>query len=422
MAKYYRSFLQRKKGRSVFRHYSVALPVQFALSVVALLIFAVLKILRPLVCIRIGKLVYTRFGHLAANTELYLRRRAKNKLPPNAWHIFVSGRPANHQLLQMIRRRIPVIKNQTVLWIYDHLRLFTGDYDSLFDLPEPDRFFEVADIPPQLSFTQKEEEMGQRLLEKLGIKRGIPFVCFHVRDKAYLDKMHSYRSRENWAYLDYRDCDLENYLPAVDYLVSLGLYVIRMGYVVEKELKCDNPRIIDYASHYRTDFGDIYLCAKCKFFLSSDGGLSSIPWIFNVPVAYANGVPPLAAAGWLPGDVYITKRIWSRIKKRFLTFPEILQGGIDKWFQSQRYQQAQLEVVQNSADEILSLVKEMNARLDGTWETSPEDEELQQQYRKIFPPGHRNYGNRSRMGAAFLRENRDLLNGAVVETVVGQTQ
>jgi putative glycosyltransferase (TIGR04372 family) len=277
------------------------------------------------------------------------------------------------------------------------------------DLAAPDKFFEVEHVPPQLTFTREEEAKGKQLLAKMGIPPGAPFVCFHVRDRSYLDHAHRYRSRDEWAYQDYRDCDIHNFMPAVEYLASLGVYVIRMGYMVEKRLEGDEPRVIDYASDYRTDFGDIYLSAKCKFFICSDGGMSSIPWIFNVPVAYTNGVPPVAAAGWRKVDVFITKKLWLRNEKRFITYDEILKRGIDKWFRSEKYRQAGIDIVENTQEEILDAVKELNARLDGAWESRAEDEELLRDYWALFPIGHRNYGNHSRLGSEFLRQNQFLI-------------
>ena len=66
--------------------------------------------------------------------------------------------------------------------------------------------------------------------------------------------------------------------------------------------------------------------------------------------------------------------------------------------------------MENTADEILALAAEMNDRLDGRWVTSGEDEELQERYHKLLPPGHHSQGFRSRIGAAFLRQNRELLD------------
>lgn len=391
------------------------LPIKFAFFAIGLIIFLVFKILRPLIKIRVGCLPqYYRIGHLAALTESYLRRYVRNNNKVREWRVFFSGEPANYQLLRMIQRRILVIKNRivyrSVLWIHNNISLFIDDSDFWIDFPGVyDCFYELNHIPPQLAFSFQEEIRGKQLLKDMGIKEGIPFVCFNVRDKAYLDKMLPTKSPGGWSYHNYRDCDIRNYLPAVKYLSSLGIFAIRMGYIVEHALEKGDSRIIDYATHYRTDFGDIYLSAKCKFFLASDGGLSSVPWIFNVPVAYSNAVPAVGMIGWRKPDVFMPKKLWLREKKRFLTFREILKLGADKWGHSHLYEQAGIEIIENTPDEILDLVKEMNARLDGTWITTQEDEELQQRYRAIFPPGHECYGFYSRIGTDFLRKNRELL-------------
>lgn len=399
-----------KTIRKILKLPIILLPIKFVFFMIGLFIFLVLKMLGPLIKIRIGCLRYDRIGHLATNTELYLRRRARINDTVREWHIFVCSKPANHQLLKMIQRRIVVIKNRAISWTYNTVKSFIGDSGLWIHFPEIyDSFYELNNISPQLAFTSQEEIKGKQLLKNMGIEQGSPFVCFHVRDKAYLDKMCPNNSRERWSYHNYRDCDIHNYLPAVEYLASLGIFVIRMGYIVEQVLESDEPRIIDYATRYRTDFGDIYLSAKCKFFLASEGGLSSVPWIFNVPVAYSNGSPPGSIVGWRKPDVFMSKKLWSREKKRFLSFREILACGADKWFKSQLYEQADIEVIENTPDEILGLVKEMNARLDGTWITAEEDEELQERYRTIFPPEHKCYGFYSRISTEFLRQNRELL-------------
>lgn len=397
--------------KSAVRYYGMVLPLKLVCLVSGFVIFGILNMLRRWVKIRVGRLNNNRIGALAVNTELYLRRRSWEKNDKRDLHIFLTGYPTNRQLLTMIKRRLMVIESPPLVRLYDTVQARTKTSDLWIKLASnSNEYDEFNNIRPQLVFTEEEEEKGEQLLIDMGIKPGTPFVCFHSRDKAYLDKLHSYRSRDEWSYHDYRNCDVDNYLPAAQYIASLGLYAIRMGYVVEKILGTIDARVIDYAVNYRSDFGDIYLSAKCKFFLGSEGGLICIPWVFNVPVAYCNGAPPGAAAAWRKTDVFIPKKLWSCEKKRFLTFREIVAGGMDRFFYTQMYEQAGVQVVENSPNEILAVVKELNERLDGTWMTTDEDEELQQRYRAIFQPGTRVYGFPSRVGAEFLRQNRELLD------------
>ncbi len=62
-----------------------------------------------------------------------------------------------------------------------------------------------------------------------------------------------------------------------------------MGAVIKEKIAAANPRIIDYAgSGRRTDFLDVYLGAKCDFFICSETGISIVPEMFRRPAVYTN--------------------------------------------------------------------------------------------------------------------------------------
>ena len=73
-------------------------------------------------------------------------------------------------------------------------------------------------------------------------------------------------------------------------------------------------------------------------------------------------------------------------------------------------------MIENSEEEILDLVMEMNARLDGKWIETPEDIELQRKYQRIYKEWFlkQHYKEstmlRIRIGALFLRKNVFLLD------------
>ena len=115
--------------------------------------------------------------------------------------------------------------------------------------------------------------------------------------------------------------------------------------VSKKPFISDNPRIIDYATKYRTDFGDIFLPAHCKFFLGSTSGIVVAAQIFNIPSARANWVP----LGVLPlgnTDIFIPKKLWVKNLNRFLTLKEIVQSGLHMAFSTEHYHKVGVEVVE----------------------------------------------------------------------------
>lgn len=348
---------------------------------------------------------YDRIGHLAVDTELFLRSNLKNKEKQLnflvGWN--KKGVP-NNQLANMIKRKIKVIENRflnnLISFLYRNMKVlrkcapYHGDDYEVWDK-----------YPPQLSFTIEEEEKGKELLREMNVEPEAKFICFHSRDNAYLEKIYG---QYDWSYHNYRDCSINNYLMAAEFLASKGMYAIRMGEIVKDKLFVNNSKIIDYASNYRSDFGDIYLTAKCKFFLGACDGLFLVSTIFNVPVAIANwvpiGYPPLSAR-----DIFIPKKLWLTKNKRFLTFREIIKMGAHKWLETQLYLDKWIEVIENTPEEILGLAKEMDSRIDGRWVETEEDIELQTKYRQLFTPGIRGYGIKSRIGSKFLKDNRNLL-------------
>ena len=196
--------------------------------------------------------------------------------------------------------------------------------------------------------------------------------------------------------------------PKIELIWASPRELLNIIAVVETALETTSPRVIDYSTEHRTDFLDIYLSGTCKFFLGDTSGIHTVPQALNVPVANANWIPlKFPMVGRL--DLLIPKKLWSIEAKRFLTFREIVGSGIDEWIRSELYSEARIELVQNLPEEILALAREMNDRIDGTWVADSEDEELQERYRRLFPPGHNAHGSPSRIGAEFLRQNRELL-------------
>jgi putative glycosyltransferase (TIGR04372 family) len=193
-----------------------------------------------------------------------------------------------------------------------------------------------------------------------------------------------------------------------EWLASRNIWVLRMGAVVAKPFVSDNPRIIDYASHHRSDFGDIFLLGHCKFFVGDTAGMMDVCQIMHVPVALTNLVP-ITHLYPVPGSMVMVKKYRRVSEKDFIPYREVVEKGYDGFQMSHQYDEVGIELTENTPEEILDMVQELNARIDGTWVTTPEDEELHARFWSIFPPGHPSHGCPARVPIYFLRRNRDLL-------------
>lgn len=369
------------------------------------------RLFRPVVVFRFGPLSTSRIGHFAADTEVYLCEREAGLLGRRTLDIFYHGSPvSNRQLKKMWDRRLRVSALANRL---DQLNkwLPRGEAHRIPWRSNQDRDVHglLDRTQPHLEFTSQEERWGVEQLEQMGIGPDTPFVCFHSRDSAYLDTVLQPPLSDSWRRHDYRDSDVQNYLPAAEELARRGYFAVRVGAVVKKPLETTNPAIIDYTSMHRTDFLDIYLGAKCTFYVGSGDGLAAIPMVFRRPIVWINYVPFEFAHTWSSQELFIPKKYWLHDEQRFMSFREILESGVGRFTRAYQYDDAGIDLVENTPQEISAAVMEMDGRVKNAWHTTGEDEDLQQQFWSLFDISDLNREFRSRIGADFLRENRHWL-------------
>ena len=334
-----------------------------------------------------------RIGHLAMNTELFLRRVNAGFLDGALIRLLdhETGRfVANRQLYEMIIRKHSVfeITQDTYLKL-----LKEGHEDGGVLHSGSNEFSEFNTIPPQLEFLSEEHAKGKKILEELGIYDK-EYVCMHNRTSDYLAEALPFF---NYRYHDYRDCSIENYMMAAEWLTNQGIYVVRMGQITSDSMVTDNPMIIDYTNDRRTDFGDIYLPAHCKFFLGNTAGIWLIATIFGRNNASANFVP-FDMTPLLRGDLFIYKNI-------NLSFNEQLELDIYS------FENNDIPVTENSPEQILSLAMEMTFRLAKVYDEKPYVSELRSKFRSLWTPKMRCFGTVAEIGDQFIVEKQSLLLG-----------
>tara|TARA_B100001964_G_scaffold240658_1_gene310968 strand:+ start:582 stop:1808 length:1227 start_codon:yes stop_codon:yes gene_type:complete len=397
------------------------------LKIISWLTNSLLLLLRKFVEIRIGLIPYRSLGRIAGNIEYYLREKALGASSKKTFDILFSGtRPVNHQILKMIHRNFRLIKGDFVWSLFTKIQssLLSDrlDVTSWIDLSHSG-FLVEWDIwqqaGPQLSFSSAEYVVGKKILMNLGVPEDQEYVCMHARDIDYTDSPDYQRdASDQFSVYDFRDCDIDTYVPAAEWLVEQGLWVIRVGHQAKRSINTNNSRIIDYAFEHRQlmedpEFADVYLQAHCKFFLGCTAGIYYLSHIFDVPMAFVNMVP-LAESGRSNHDLFILKKYWNTAEKRFMSFHEMVLRGADwnrLWHDQQKaIADEGIVIVDNTADEILLLAQEMLSRLNHSWVNLPNDSALQDLFRNIFPADHPMKKFPGYIGSEFLRRNEDMLN------------
>lgn len=360
----------------------------------------------PLARIRIGFLHFDRIGHLAANTEYWLRTKFLKRAPRGVFILLSPTNPANHQLVVMFQRVVRIILNNSLHSIMLAARKQWPELRVWLDLSSvgPSDFALWSNTRTQLIFTAAEMQLGKEILRKIGVPDGSQFVCFAMRDKTYLETKSFAPS---WRYHDYRDVDIGQCHLMAEWLASQGIWVLRMGAVVEKSFESDNPRIIDYANHHRSDFGDIFLLGNCKFFVGDTAGIFWPAAILGTPVLLTN-LAPITHLIPLADSMVLLKKYRQQQSGELMPYRSVVAAGIDGYVHTQEYETSKVELVENSPEEILGAVQEMNSRIDGTWVSTPADEELHVRFWSVFPKGHPSYGCPARVPIDFLRRNTKL--------------
>ena len=373
----------------------------------------ILRLIKPLLFICFGPVRSDVIGHFAFNTELFLCE-CDNGL----WYgkrtlklfYFKTLDVPNQQLKTMWQRAM--IITSFAARLQEANDFLPGGQDHTIKMPSSDRDLNnvLSARDPHISFTGEEEERGRQSLRELGIDDTDRFVCFLARDSAYKREMQPRPSSSGWDYHNYRDSDIKNYVDAVEALTKYDRYAIRLGAAVKETLEMNNPKIIDYATNgMRSDFLDIYLSGNCEFYIGDSCGIAQVVEVFRRPVALANYVPLEFIRTWNSQDIFIPKKHWLMEEKRFMTFREIFDSGAGRFLKTHQYEEMGIELIENTPHEIRDLALEMYGRIAGTWESTEEDENLQEKFWTVFPKSELHGRIQSKIGTAFLKENVELL-------------
>jgi putative glycosyltransferase (TIGR04372 family) len=398
----------------------VALIKIYKLPFYILAIFSVLviRMIKPWFLVRVGLLNSSRIGHFAANTELYLCERSAGINIPNRRYMdifFLEYETlCNRQLLIMWKRKLRIWPTSFFAPIFRINRLLPNAqlHEVFFHSAGRDVYNLYDQFPAHLSFTTEEVARGESCMLAMGLPMDKPFICLIVRDNAY-------HSNSFYAYHSYRDSDINNFVLAAEACAELGYYVIRMGAKVNASMRSAHPKIIDYANNgSRSDFMDIFLGANCHFAISTGTGWDAIPEIFRRPVVYVNFVPVGHLCTFRTSTLSIVKHHLD-VKGAFeINLREIFSRGVGFCMRSSDYEAKDVELVENTPEEIRDVAIEMVERLAGSWKPQQDDEHLQ----KLFWEGFQTYAVEanlaeplhgkvySRFGAKFLRDNKPWLH------------
>lgn len=374
-------------------------------------VYVLFWLIYPFEKIKIAPIVAMRLGHLVAGPETFLRKRQIAGLPEKTWYVFLAGRSANRQLLTMWKRYLPVVESRVLYGLWHRSEWFwskTRFYHSLWHTST--EYYEFHNARPTLVFTPTEEERGRAFLRQHGLRHETDwFVCVYARDDKYLKVV---MPNSNFSYHDYRNADINTFHLAIGCIIERGGYVFRMGQHVDRSLQYQHSKVIDYATHFRDDFIDIYLAAKCRFFMGSLSGISDVAMLFDTPRLGINNAP-LGNSPYSRNSLFIPKKVKCIKTDRYVPFKEVFEATTGKDNQAlwSVYEFAKIgyKYEDDTPEEIRDVTIEMLDRLEGRFVESCEDRDLQDEFFRLIPSNHQGYGIKVPIGREFLRKYKCLL-------------
>jgi putative glycosyltransferase (TIGR04372 family) len=234
---------------------------------------------------------------------------------------------------------------------------------------------------PRHHYSLNSQELAEGLIlrEKFGIPAEAKVVTLHVREGGYLP---------NLPYHSFRDANIENYYPAINFLVDSGYYIVRIGDKSMKPLIGFPRQVIDAPFHPAyTPLVEPYFIATCFFHFGSVSGPSGLAHVFEKPTLFAN--TPLLACDWGGEfDMYAPKVFYSEKLQRNLSYLEIICSTLVNGVETPTYDNAGIRLIENSPRVLLSAAQEMVARLQGQYGTSSEAVSLDNAIRSVQRMGH----------------------------------
>ena len=258
---------------------------------------------------------------------------------------------------------------------------------------------------PSVSFADEEEKEGLTFLAKHGLEKH-KYICYTVRTESY----YLARIAEGIVLKPgtLRNPSESTYLEVASLLSDDGFPIVRMGKDLSSKLENGKyPKVLDYASYHRSDFLDAYLMKYCKYAFVGNTGIIYFRWLLNLPNVHGDSYQ--ISRNQIKGDLFLLQKVWLERENQFATFKEMLQ--MPGYSEEKHQERLGVKLVKNTVEEIKAACDEMNARIDGTWVMTVEDEELQRRYQQLIVK----YSNKpewnggGRIGAQFLRDNQDLL-------------
>lgn len=373
------------------------------------------KIIRQFIEFKFFHLYTSRIGHLALNFDaslLYLKKDTKI--------IFLTDKiVCNPYILNFFKKQKNVffINSSFALKIFYCIQLSNpkSDFILQFKKVQPDFSFQFK-YKSKIYFPSHSKDQLNNFLLKYNLKNN--FVGFHVRNNFYIKKNKLINDKN---YHSFRNYDFKDFILATNFLKK-KYSIVKLGTTYEEENIENLSKFFGLKIFSSFDFNhnpeaDYFLNAYSAYNVVGSSGVDAISSILRKKNVYVNLIPfNLNRLSYCsPGSIIIPKKIFDLKKNRFLNFKELININFSLHTSEDPYKKNQLKIVNNTPEEILNAVIEMEDKIEG------KNQDEINRVNEIFWSKITNSNNyekinclknvlRQSISANFLKKNENLYN------------
>ena len=373
-----------------------------ALTLFALVLGILVRLLSPFLIIRISPIKCRSFGNFLLEPELRILEALEDSIHSPSIRrldIFFCGGGTqgleNSALRKLWSQKIVLVESRLVAstwskWTQNrrmqrHINRSScrcRDERNLWDKYES-----------RMELSSKQIEDIQNVLEELGVKRNQPIALLHIRDTSYDQFIKAAES--NFDY--YRNASPINHQLAVDELNNRGFAVLAIGN--QGSWSRELSDVIDYSgSAHRSELRDVSVGAVASLYLGSEAAPSNLPLLFRKPQLLTNNtrIAELSTSSQLKMHVFKEHRLAGQA----LTQSRIWNGDLADYEKDFDLTEAGLELIDNTSDEIRAGLLDLLQVMSSEEKYSEFKSEVrQQQFWEVFASGvKRNPNFRERHG------------------------
>lgn len=342
-------------------------------------------------------MVIKGIGHQIVEPCIFIKRQQLGLIPPNyRLIVFFSlnmtystfSKPhVNHHLIKYLKSLgvVTIFEYSESLWekikfqlfariIYQHLfnyrqflrlksMIYNVDY-YMSSTTNSAAMFETNALHKEVLFQIQKSDLnyGKSILKQLGLPTDAWFIAFHYREGSF------YKGVKYWEQNYNNRCvDVLSYQMALEEIASLGGYCFRIA--ARNSVKLPGViRAISNVFDIDAFEGDIdrfsvFLLSQSRFFLCCNSGPSIVAGFFGVPAAQVQ-TAPFYGAPIHHFDLFIFKKYKHLLENRILNLKEMMVEPYNYIRLDESYQQHHIEVLDNTSEEVLMLVREMLMQTD----------------------------------------------------------